>query len=66
MLRLACYLKPPANIFSWDLVLTLDGPQEAHDLNREEGSFQKVMAAIDAAAGNEGQARIFEPEAEEK
>lgn len=33
------------------LILALDGPQDTHDLNRESGSFQKTMAAIDSAAG---------------
>ena len=33
------------------LILGLDGPKEVHDLNREPGSFQKVMTAIKAAAG---------------
>jgi len=33
------------------LILALDGPQEAHDSNREPGSFQKVMAAIEAVSG---------------
>lgn len=33
------------------LILALDGPGDVHDLNREPGSFQKAMAAIEAAAG---------------
>jgi len=33
------------------LILALDGPQQAHDLNRGLGSFRKVMSAIEAAAG---------------
>lgn len=33
------------------LILALDGPEEANDLNREPGSFQKAMAGIEAAAG---------------
>lgn len=33
------------------LILALDGPEDAHDLNREKGSFRKVMAAIEAASG---------------
>jgi MoaA/NifB/PqqE/SkfB family radical SAM enzyme len=33
------------------LILALDGPEEAHDLNREPGAFQKVMAAIEAVSG---------------
>jgi MoaA/NifB/PqqE/SkfB family radical SAM enzyme len=33
------------------LVLAFDGPEEAHDANREPGSHAKVMAAMDAAAG---------------
>lgn len=33
------------------LVLALDGDENAHDLNREKGSFQKVMAAIEAVSG---------------
>ena len=32
------------------LILALDGRQQEHDLNREPGSFQKVMAAIEAAS----------------
>ncbi|MCR5662982.1 MAG: radical SAM protein [bacterium] len=28
------------------LIISLDGPKEAHDANREEGSWEKVMAAI--------------------
>lgn len=28
------------------LILALDGPEEIHDLNRETGSFRKVMDAI--------------------
>jgi MoaA/NifB/PqqE/SkfB family radical SAM enzyme len=31
------------------LVLSFDGPQEMHDLNREKGSFHKVMRAIELA-----------------
>lgn len=33
------------------LILAFDGPEQAHDLNREPGSFQKVMAAIEAVSG---------------
>lgn len=33
------------------LILALDGPEEAHNLNREAGSFQKAMAAIEAVSG---------------
>ncbi len=33
------------------LVLSYDGPEEAHDRNREEGSWKKVMAAFEAASG---------------
>jgi MoaA/NifB/PqqE/SkfB family radical SAM enzyme len=33
------------------LVLSLDGPEPMHDLNRGPGSFQKTMAAIESAAG---------------
>jgi MoaA/NifB/PqqE/SkfB family radical SAM enzyme len=33
------------------LVLSLDGTEEAHDSNREPGSFRKVMAAIEVAQG---------------
>lgn len=33
------------------LVLSYDGPKEAHDANREEGSFDKVTAAFEAASG---------------
>ncbi|MBN1434471.1 radical SAM protein [Candidatus Fermentibacterales bacterium] len=33
------------------LVLALDGPREAHDANREPGSFDKVMQAIEMASG---------------
>lgn len=29
------------------LIVSLDGPQEAHDANREAGSWEKVMAALD-------------------
>lgn len=29
------------------LILSLDGPQAVHDLNREPGSWKKVMAALD-------------------
>lgn len=29
------------------LILSLDGPEEAHDANREPGSWKKVMAALD-------------------
>ena len=28
------------------IIISLDGPKEAHDANREEGSWEKVMAAI--------------------
>lgn len=33
------------------LVLAFDGPEPAHDLNREPGSFRKAMAAIEAVSG---------------
>jgi MoaA/NifB/PqqE/SkfB family radical SAM enzyme len=33
------------------LILSLDGPEEIHDLNRTTGSFHKTMEAIEAAAG---------------
>jgi len=33
------------------LVLSYDGPKEAHDKNREEGSWEKVMAAFETASG---------------
>ncbi|MCX5795271.1 MAG: radical SAM protein [Elusimicrobia bacterium] len=33
------------------LMLSLDGPEAMHDLNRGPGSFRKVMAGIEAAAG---------------
>jgi len=33
------------------LVLSYDGPKEAHDKNREEGSFDKVTKAFEAASG---------------
>ncbi len=33
------------------LVLSYDGPEEAHDKNREKGSWKKVMAAFEAASG---------------
>lgn len=33
------------------LVLSLDGPREAHERNRGSGSFDKVMAAVETAAG---------------
>jgi len=33
------------------LILAFDGPKQMHDLNKEEGSFEKVMAAIEAAKG---------------
>ncbi|MFH1791330.1 MAG: radical SAM protein [Candidatus Omnitrophota bacterium] len=33
------------------LVLALDGPESEHDLNREPGSFKKVMAAVKAVSG---------------
>lgn len=32
------------------LLLSLDGPEEAHDANREPGSFKKVMKAVEAAS----------------
>lgn len=34
------------------LILSLDGPQDMHDLNRGKGSFQKVMTAIEVAHNN--------------
>ncbi|MCK5785596.1 MAG: radical SAM protein [Candidatus Sabulitectum sp.] len=33
------------------LVLSYDGPKEAHDRNREEGSWEKVTAAFEVASG---------------
>lgn len=33
------------------LVLAFDGPEEAHDANREPGSYKKVMQAIRMASG---------------
>lgn len=33
------------------LVLAFDGPREAHDANRETGSFDKVTAAMEVASG---------------
>ncbi|PIE51376.1 hypothetical protein CSA37_11650 [Candidatus Fermentibacteria bacterium] len=33
------------------LVLSYDGPEEAHDANREKGSWQKVMKAFETASG---------------
>ncbi len=33
------------------LLLSYDGPEQAHDLNREPGSHGKVMAAMDACEG---------------
>jgi len=33
------------------LVLAFDGPEEAHDANREAGSQQKVLRAMEAASG---------------
>jgi MoaA/NifB/PqqE/SkfB family radical SAM enzyme len=33
------------------LVLSYDGPREAHDANREQGSHDKVMKAFEAASG---------------
>ena len=33
------------------LVLALDGPERAHDANREAGSFDKVMRAMQVASG---------------
>ncbi len=32
------------------LLLSIDGPEEAHDANREKGSFQKVLKAIEVAS----------------
>lgn len=32
------------------LIISLDGPQEAHDANREPGSYEKAMAAIEVAS----------------
>ena len=34
------------------LLLAFDGDQNAHDLNRGSGSFQKVMKAIESASGS--------------
>ena len=48
------YLLPsrPAILDSIDhLVLAFDGPEPAHDANREPGSFRKVTAAMEAASG---------------
>lgn len=33
------------------LVLSYDGPREAHDANREQGSWEKVMKAFETASG---------------
>lgn len=33
------------------LVLAFDGEEEIHDLNREKGSFRKVVAAIESVSG---------------
>lgn len=33
------------------LILSLDGPEEVHDLNREPGSFKKVISAIEVGKG---------------
>jgi MoaA/NifB/PqqE/SkfB family radical SAM enzyme len=33
------------------LVLAFDGPEEAHDANREKGSFRKVTRAMEVASG---------------
>lgn len=33
------------------LVLSYDGPEEAHDANREKGSWKKVMKAFETASG---------------
>ncbi|MBD3369735.1 radical SAM protein [Candidatus Fermentibacteria bacterium] len=33
------------------LVLAFDGPREAHDANREEGSFDKAVRAFETASG---------------
>ena len=33
------------------VVIALDGPEEAHDANREKGSHRKALNAIEAAAG---------------
>jgi len=34
------------------LVLAFDGPEKAHDANRESGSYRKLMKAIELASGN--------------
>jgi len=34
------------------LAVSLDGPQEMNDANRGEGSFERIMAGIDAASAN--------------
>ncbi len=34
------------------LVISLDGPQEVHDANREPGSFDKTMKALELSVGN--------------
>jgi len=34
------------------LVLAFDGPEKAHDANREPGSYRKVMKAFELASGN--------------
>jgi pyrroloquinoline quinone biosynthesis protein E len=33
------------------LVISLDGPRESHDTNRQEGSFDHAMAALEATRG---------------
>ena len=33
------------------LIVSIDGPEEVNDLNREEGSFRSAMAALEAAQG---------------
>jgi len=33
------------------LIVALDGPEKAHDLNREKGGFDKAMAAIESVSG---------------
>jgi pyrroloquinoline quinone biosynthesis protein E len=48
------YLLPkmPGILDSIDhLVLAYDGPREAHDANRQPGSHEKVMAALETASG---------------
>ncbi|MGM9998437.1 MAG: radical SAM/SPASM domain-containing protein [Candidatus Bruticola sp.] len=35
------------------LIISLDGPEEAHDANREPGSFAKAMAAVETASASQ-------------